>query len=647
MIGIDEFFGRVAEFWRPPKKLKLSEWADEHYYLSPESSAAPGRWHTLPYQREIMDCISDPRVEMVTLKKSARVGATKIINATIGYYIHHDPCPMLVVQPSIEDAQGYSKEEIVPMLRDCKVLTDLVTEGRQKVSDNTILSKTFPGGLLTMIGANSARGFRRVSRRVVMFDEVDAYPPSAGNEGDPIELGIKRSDYYWNRKIIAVSTPVTEGSSRIDDLYDDGDQRKYHVPCPHCGHLDTLEFSESDDGGHYMHWPEGVPKQACFVCSKNGCIIEESSKAEMLAKGVWIASKDFDRHASFSIWAAYSVSPNTTWEKIAAAFEKASKKGQDALKVFTNTVLGQTWKDKGEAPPYKELYRRRESYPIGVVPKQVKLLTCGVDVQKDRLIYEVVGWDYNLESWSIDADMIFGDTAESLVWDELDKLIKRPFERSGSEETIGISMTAIDSGYRTQQVYSRCARWSIKDVIAVKGSSSIKAMVGVPSDVEIKSSGRRYRRGYKVWVIGQDIAKSEFYGFLGMKHDGETNNPTVPHHGWCHFPEYGEEFFMQITAEQLITTRKKSGFTVNSWQVIPNRENHWLDTRVYARCAAAVLGLDRISAQMARKEERENHEPTTDAPKVYHNRPNGNHTRPRSRNRGGWIPKRGKGWFNR
>src|SRR6185436_19011328 len=162
------------------------------------SAADPGRWRTLPYQRGPMEAITDPLVESVTLMKSARVGFTKMLNAAIGYHIHQDPCPIMVVQPTIEDAQGYSKEEIAPMLRDCPALAAIIPEARAKDADNTILHKLFPGGSLSLVGANSARGFRRVSRKVVLFDEVDGYPPSAGSEGDQIQLGIRRTEYYWD-----------------------------------------------------------------------------------------------------------------------------------------------------------------------------------------------------------------------------------------------------------------------------------------------------------------------------------------------------------------------------------------------------------------------------------------------------------------
>ena len=231
MTNLFELEQLAFEAFRPPKKLSLSEWADEYAYLSAESSAEGGRWRTLPYQKGIMDAITDPSIEQVTVMKSARVGYSKILNHVIGYHIHQDPCPMMIVQPTIEDATGYSKEEISPMLRDTPCLQGLVSDPKSKDGENTLLQKKFPGGTLGLVGANSARGFRRVSRRIVLFDEVDGYPPSAGTEGDQIKLGIRRAEWYWNKKIVAGSTPTVEDFSRIEKLFSESDQRRYFCPC--------------------------------------------------------------------------------------------------------------------------------------------------------------------------------------------------------------------------------------------------------------------------------------------------------------------------------------------------------------------------------------------------------------------------------
>jgi phage terminase large subunit GpA-like protein len=608
-----DWIARARARLRPPPRLSLSEWADAHFYLSPESAAEPGRWRTLPYQRGVMDAITDPNVERVTWMKSARVGATKVMNAAIGYFMHQDPCPILVVQPTVEDAQGYSKEEIAPMLRDCEVLADIVQEPTAKVSEQTILHKTFPGGTLSLVGANSARGFRRVSRRVVMFDEVDGYPPSAGAEGDQIQLGIRRTEYYWNRKIIAASTPLIAGSSRIEEMFEAGDRRRYYVPCPHCGAMDILVFREGERG-HFMQWPDGQPEAAYCVCRENGCVIEHHDKRGMIEAGEWRAEAEFHGHASFHIWAAYSLSPNASWGQIASEFVEAKGK-PEKLKTVVTTTLAETWQDRGEAPDWERLALRRETYPIGSVPTGVRFLTAGVDVQKDRFVFEVVGWSDAKETWSIDAGVIMGDTSAESTWLKLDELRARQFQGDG--RTLSIAMLAIDSGFNTQQVYNWCRRHPMSHVIACKGSATARTLIGTPMPVDVTVGGRRMQRGYKVWSVGVGIAKSELYGWLRLP-SPPAGEPGMP--GYCHFPEYGDEYFRQLTAEHLVTTTKKNGFTKMEWQVQPGRENHFLDCRVLARAAASVLGLDRVRVPSPQPQPTKQ-QPQPDAPRPRRDRP--------------------------
>lgn len=619
---------------RPPARLSLSEWADRYFVLSAESAAEPGRWRTLPYQRGVMDAITDPDVERISMMKSARVGFTKVIDAAIGYFMHQDPCPIMVVQPTVEDANGFSKEEIAPMLRDCDVLRELVGEQKTRISENTITHKTFPGGSLTMVGANSGRGFRRVSRRVVMFDEVDGYPASAGSEGDQIKLGIRRTEYYHNRKIIAGSTPLVAGASRIEKMFEAGDQRRYHIPCPSCGHRAPFAFREKADRSvHFMAWDDGAPETAHMVCGENGCIVEESHKIAMLEGGEWVAAAEFTNHASFHIWAGYSLSPNATWPQIAAEFLEAVDHGAEALKTFVNTVLGETWQERGEAPDYARLYERRERYPIGEAPAGVDFLTLGVDVQQDRLVYEVVGWQIGTKrSWSVDAGLLWGDTADDQTWEQLDELVGRTFPRAGGD-ALPIAMAAIDSGYRTQQVYGWCRRYPMSRVMACKGVATARSMVGTASPVDVTVRGKRLQRGYKVWPIGVALAKSELYGWLRL--EAPADGDPYPS-GWCAFPEYDMEYFRQITAEHLVEVKKRTGFVIREWQMIPNRENHWLDCRVYARAAAAVLGLDRARPPGKKRDKK----PKPDGSGGKSGKKPGSWlqgSRPRGRGRGKWL----------
>ena len=600
---LDVVVGRAMESWRPPPRLSLSEWADRYFVLSTESAAEPGRWRTLPYQREILDSITDPEVVQVTVMKSARVGYTLCMSCALGYHIHQDPASVLVVQPTVDDAKEFSKETVAPMLRDVPVLAairvkDVIEKGEKgpKDASNTLTHKAYPGGVLSLTGANSGTGLRRKSRRIVLLDEVDAYPASAGSEGDPVSLAKKRSEHFWNRKIVAGSTPLVAGVSRIAEMYEAGDGRRYHVPCPQCGHMDFLTFREGERG-HWMRWPERKPAEAHFVCRGNGCVIEHRDKRVMVERGKWIPQRpEVVGHRSFHLWAAYSYSPNATWAQIATEFLEAKAGGAEKLRTFVNTTLGETWQETGEAPEWERLYRRRELYGVGTVPDGVRFLTAGVDVQKDRLVWEVVGWAEDRQSWSIDAGVIPGDTSSETPWAALDELLAHAWRRDGGPEFHILSL-AIDSGYNTNVVYNWARGHPMSRVIACKGVATAKVLLGSPSPVDVTVRGKRFARGYKVWPIGVDVAKAELYGWLRLEPPTKAEDAYPP--GFCHFPEHGEDYFRQITAEHLVRTRNRRGFTVLEWQLLPNRENHYLDCRVYARAAAALAGLDRMGGRRA------------------------------------------------
>lgn len=596
--NVDQVIADAMTAWKPPPKLTLSGWADLNFYLSAESSAQPGRWKSLPYQVGMLDAITDPAVTQISVMKSARVGYTKCMNAAIGYFIEHDPSSMLVVQPTVDGSKIYSKEEIAPMLRDVPCLAEIraddVEDQGPKGSANTMLHKSFPGKgcVLSMVGANAGAGFRSISRRVIIFDEVDAYPPSAGSDGDPVKLGIKRSEYFWNRKILAGSTPLISGRSRIEELFEQGDQRRYFVPCPQCQHMAPLVFSGKK--GHVFTFDPEKPEEATFTCQENGCVIEHRHKRDMVIAGEWRAAQPFTGHASFHIWAAYSFSPNATWTQLAKEFLEAKRAGVEQLKTFVNTVLGETWKEKGDAPDWQRIYDRREPYAIGSVPAGVEFLTAGVDVQKDRWVYEVVGWGAGKESWSIESGVIPGDTAEEAAWLKLNDLLNRTWQNA-ARATLGIHTLAVDSGFNTQMVYS-WARNNVGRVIAIKGSPTARAILGAPTPVEVRINGKKYARGCKVWAVGVDIAKAELYGWLRLVPSAEK--PGEYPDGFCHFPEYGPDFFKQLTAEQLVTVTSRKGYQVREWQQIPGRENHVLDARIYSRAAANLAGLDRMQPRV-------------------------------------------------
>ena len=573
MTSISELEKSAYAAFKPPKKLTLSEWADEYAYLSAESSAEGGRWHTLPYQKAMMDAITDPKIEQVTVMKSARVGYSKILNHIIAYHIHQDPCGIMVVQPTIEDAAGYSKEEIAPMIRDTKVLTNLVSDAKTRDSNNTILQKQFPGGVLSLVGANSARGFRRVSRRIVLFDETDGYPASAGTEGDQIKLGIARTQYFWNRKIVAGSTPTIKDFSRIERLFDQSDQRRYYVPCCHCGHMQYLRWAN-------MRWQDNDPLTASYACEECGALIPHSKKRWMVERGEWRATQPGNgRHAGFHIWAAYSYSPNAEWSNLVEEF-LLSKNDPEQLKTWINTTLGECWEDEYASKVGADGLMERaavEKYEKGVPPKEVLMLSLGCDVQDDRLSMSVWGLGRNEEMYLVDRKVIYGSPARADLWKQMDEVLMDKYKNEDGVE-LKIESAAIDTGgHFTQEVYQYVRERSHLGLIGIKGMGQKgKPPIGKPTKVDINFSGKSLRKGVQLFPVGVDTIKTTLHNRLK---DAELGD------GYIHFyPTITTDYFQELTAERQVL-RYKHGYQERIWVKKSNARNEALDEMVYAYAA--------------------------------------------------------------
>ena len=559
--------------FKPPKKLSLSQWADKNAYLSAESSAEGGRWRTLPYQKGIMDAITNPNVEQVTVMKSARVGYSKILNHIIAYHIHQDPCPIMVCQPTIEDCQGYSKEEIAPMLRDTPCLHGLVSDPKSKDGNNTLLQKNFPGGTLSLVGSNSARGFRRVSRRIVLFDEVDGYSASAGTEGDQIKLGIRRTEYYWNRKIVAGSTPTIKDFSRIERLFLQTNQMRYYVPCPECNHMQYLKWSN-------MKWRDNDPDTVAYACEDCGCLIPHSKKRWMIERGEWRATAPGNpKHVGFHIWAAYSYSPNASWSNLVEEFLQ-SKDDPEQLKTWINTILGDVWEDTYASKVGAEGLMERaslETYKQGTPPSSVLSLCLGCDVQDDRLSMSLWGIGRNEEMYLIDRKVIYGSPARADLWKQMDEVLMSEYTNEDGKK-MKIDSAAIDTGgHFTQEVYQYVRERTQLGLIGVKGMGQKgKPPIGKPSKVDINFSGKALKRGVQLFPVGVDVIKSTLHNKLKDAEPGE---------GYIHFyPTITHDYFEELTAERQVL-RYKHGYQERIWVKKSNARNEALDEMVYAYAA--------------------------------------------------------------
>ncbi len=580
----------------PDPALIVSAWADRYRILSSRASSEAGRYRTdrTPYMRAIMDALSPSHpARKIVFMKAAQVGATEAGNNWIGYCIHQAPGPFLAVQPTTDLAKRLSQQRIEPLIEESPELRGIVMPARMRDSGNTVLAKRFAGGQLVLTGANSAVGLRSMPARWLFLDEVDAYPGDVEGEGDPVVLAEARTRTFGHRrKVFMVSTPTIRGLSRIEREYEASDRRRYFVPCPHCRFMQWLKFER-------LRWEKGRPETAEYICENCERSIAEHHKTAMLAGGEWRATAECtDPHViGFHISGLYSPVGWLSWAQIAREWEAAQ--GNDAaLKAAKNTLLGETWQERGEAPDWQCLYERTKDHALKTVPRGALVLTAGADVQRERIEVDVWAWGRGLESWLVDHVVLEGDTSGSAVWDTLTKLLGATWEHE-SGALMRIARLAIDSGdgRSTSQVYSWVRRFGAGVAVAVKGIDGFDRSTPIdgPSYVDATEDGRKIRRGVKLWKVSVAVFKSETYRFLRLDRptDEELADGIAFPDGFVHLPAgITAEWVKQLTAEQLVTVRDRRGFSKLEWRQMRER-NEALDCRVYARAAAWLLGIDR------------------------------------------------------
>lgn len=574
MSAISELERYTYSMFKPPAKQTVSEWADKNRVLVSESSAEPGRWRTdrAPYQREIMDSFTQPGIWQIVIMASAQVGKSEIELNMMGCAIDNDPGPMLYIQPTDNVADDYSKRRIQPMIDACPRLRRKVYKQRSRDTTNTITMKTFPGGSLAIIGANSPADLSSKPVRYIFMDETDRFPPSAGTEGDPQELAERRTETFrHNRKIVKTSTPTIKGHSKIEADYMNGTQEEWRTECPHCHTFSFIKFENIKFEKETVKNEQGEEDYKvlsvgweCPVCKR---VIPEHEAKRLPAK--WVSNnpgaldngiRSFRLNAFMSPW--------SSWKDIVWKFLKA-KKDPDKLKVFHNTVLGETWEVHIKNGLEYELYKRREHYDAEV-PTGVLVLTMGVDTQDNRLEYEVVGWDRAGQSWGISRGIIPGRADAPGVWEEIDLLLDREWQLKNGMQ-MKILATFVDSGgHFTQDVYRECARRQTKRVWAIKGEPGEGKEYCHP----MKRSGDTVK-----FMIGVDDGKGGIMYEAGVKEPGPS---------YMHFPidyraGYDREYFKGLISERMIIKRR-NGQSVVTWEKFYER-NEPLDCRNYARAA--------------------------------------------------------------
>lgn len=582
---------------KPPRLLNVSDWADQNRILVSESSSEPGRWRTdrAPYQREIMDAFTQPGVWQIVIMASAQVGKTELELNMMGRAIDVDPGPMLFIQPTDGFAEDFSKRRVAPMIRACPVLQRKVYEAKSRDAGNTITMKTFPGGSVAFTGANSPTELAGRPVRYVFMDEIDRFPASAGTEGDPLELAERRTETFrHNRKVVKTSTPTIKGASKIEKAYMSGTQEEWHTECPHCKTYSFIRFDQikfdkeeyKDADGERQYHVRNVRWQ-CPHCQKE---TREYDTKRCPAK--WVAKNPEAIEAgvrSFRLNAF--MSPWSDWTDICRSFLKAHD-DPELLKVFVNTMLGESWEMRDRSGAPEAMHARREIYNAEV-PTGALVLTCGMDTQDNRLEYEVVGWGRDEQSWGIAKGVIPGRADAPEVWEEVDDLLDREWTMANGMK-MRILATFIDSGgHFTQEIYRETARRANKRIWAVKGEGGDKPYVRLMKKDNGKDKATRF-------IIGVDSGKEAIMYATGV---------TEPGPRYMHYPKdytcgYDLEYFRGLISEKMVLHRRM-GQTVVTWEKTYER-NEPLDCRNYARAAYKYFNwnFDRMENLLSGKEEK-------------------------------------------
>ena len=604
LADIRATYSRAVRGFAPPEDLTVSEWADRYRRLSPESSAEAGPWRTsrTPYLKEPMDAFTDPAVRRIVIVAGSQIGKTECELNCLAYIMDQDPGTVLFVQPTLEDAKKFSKLRVEPMVRDCPRLRRKVhnVERGQKGS-KTVLQKSFPGGMLMMVGSNAASALASTPARYIIGDERDRWALSAGREGDPWKLAEARQTTFYNAKSIEVSTPTVKGASNIETAYASGTQERWVTRCPECGEwhdivFDDIRFDFESErvNGRKVYRLKGEPEWLCPSC---GCLVSERRMRE--APSRWRADNPAALESTHtrSFWLNAFCSPWTPWSKVCLSFLE-SRDDPQRLQVVYNTLFGRLWEDRGDLVGEDEMLARREDYgtrPDGTpveLPDGALVVTVGVDVQDTRLEYEVVGHGRWGETWGVEKGVIIGRPDADEVWERLDGVVDHVWRyRDGMG--VRASVTCVDSGgHYTQEVYERCRERQPRRVFAIKGKGGESVpYTSVPTQVAIRDR----RRKCWLYTIGVDAGKSQIMASLKVQEPGPK---------YCHFPRgrgYDEAYFFGLLSERLVLSTTPTGNRWR-WEKIPGHErNEALDCRNYALAGLELLNPDWDAIERARK----------------------------------------------
>lgn len=513
---------------RPRQRLTVSQWADAHRVLTSKQANEVGRWRTArnPMLGEIMDCLSaHSPVREIVIQKSSQVGITESQINWIGYVMDHAPAPVMVLLPTLDARDTWRAQKLNPLITDTPVIRDILGGIRSRDAAQNQDMIDFPGGVLFLSGGNSPSSYAQKSARYLVMDDLDRFPPTVGEEGDPVGLARGRVKAFPRHKILFASTPTIKGASLIEREYQNSDRRRYHIACPHCGEKQILVWSnvkQSLDGA-----------SAWYVCAESGCIIEEHEKPRLLASGQWIPENPANPRRGYHISALYApIGLGPSWLDLVSEFRRVCRDPAQ-LKPFINGHLGDAWEDQTDKLKPHELAKRASEHAQGVIPPGCLALTIGVDTQDKWLAVTLLGHGADGALFILDHAELNGDTTQRTVWDDLEAYLHAPRVNLHGF-TMRPRAAAIDSrGHRTDQVRAFVLRESLRvPVYAVQGATTRmgRAIAAGASHPDKDRRGRRLLGGYGVWNVGTEYCKDYIFGHLAA--DGDK----PPHERTFRFP---------------------------------------------------------------------------------------------------------------
>lgn len=564
----------IARSIAPRKSIRVSEWAAKNRVLTVAESQEPGEWRNErnPPLVEPMDCMSarSPVREVVCMFP-IQYGKTMIASNAVGYTITEDPCPIMVCLPGEVPMMKWVQQKLNPMLENSPAIQRALASTKSRDAANTRTYKEFAGdGQLYIEHAGSPSRLKLSSIRKMIVDELDEFAANLTSQDDPVALLDGRTSAFPSTyKRLYISTPTIAGASRIEEKWEQSDQRRYHVPCPECGHFQPLEWK----GLQYT--PD--LSECWYMCSECSAVIEEYHKPAMLAGGRWVPENPASEIRGYTINCLYyQLGLGPRWLALAKDW-RGAQNDPAKLKTFINDRLAEPWGDKKTRKLREDgLTDQVELYRLRTAPAGVLAITAGVDTQDDRLAVQLLGWGRGMVCWVLDYVELAGDPAEPEVWAKLADLLNRPIEHAGGG-LLTVEATAIDAaGHRTDHVYHFVRQKRVRRPMAIFGAKPATAPVlSKPRLVDVNYKGQLDKRGVRIYQVGTVRIKDVLFQRLGADADRDAEGRMV------HLSEDLDDFYLGGLISEVYDPKKNRYVKARG-----GGRNEPLDTWVYAYAAA-------------------------------------------------------------